>query len=226
MSPSAPPTATNWVNVLLNSAYDDDAPRAREALQAGTAVDARASNGKSALWLAAVNGSPDVCRLLLAHGADPNAADNDNVSVLEAALMHGDANLMVIADLVRAGADVNAAPGATQKTPLMHAAAENAVRTARLLLEAGADPNAVDAHHRTALHIALQRTPSADRRDIATVLLDGGVDPERRLPSGLPADHLSEHEATKGLVRAARERSALQQAAASGTALPAQRRTM
>jgi ankyrin repeat protein len=63
-----------------------EALAAAEALvDAGAAIDARDARGRTALHYAAATGYTDVAKMLAAHGADLNAADEDGVTPLGAA---------------------------------------------------------------------------------------------------------------------------------------------
>jgi ankyrin repeat protein len=55
-------------------------------LEAGADVNARDARGRTALHAAAGQGYDDIVRWLVEHGADPKAADNDEATVVDAAL--------------------------------------------------------------------------------------------------------------------------------------------
>lgn len=63
--------------------FDDAYYMINSLLQAGAAVDARNSFGETALLVASRRKAPDVVRLLLQHGANPNAKDDTGRSALE-----------------------------------------------------------------------------------------------------------------------------------------------
>jgi ankyrin repeat protein len=168
--------------------------------------------GVTSLMTCARTGSVDAVRSLLDHGARVNEQETvwgQTALMWAIAERHTD----VVAALVAAGADIG---HRTDRgfTPLLFAAQQGAVESAAILLEAGTDVNEVgsdgsaallvatesghtdmvrflldagaDVHAigtgRTALHASVQGA----RPDIATVLLDGGADPNARLQSRLP----------------------------------------
>jgi hypothetical protein len=65
-------------------------------------IDARDESGRTALMLATLHGQARAVDMLLAHGADPNAADAQGVTPLQAAIA-GD-RPAIAAALRRAGA--------------------------------------------------------------------------------------------------------------------------
>ena len=116
-------------------------------------VDERSPDGFSALHLAAFFGRPEVARLLLARGADPNlwATGGLHVQPLHSAVAGG--HQAVAEMLIEAGAEV----GSVQDggfTPLMGAAQNGLAATVALLLAHGADPKAYDQDIRTAADLA------------------------------------------------------------------------
>ncbi|MGI9110926.1 MAG: ankyrin repeat domain-containing protein [Gaiellaceae bacterium] len=130
--------------------------RGLEALLAGERelAQARASDGFTALHLAAFFGHEDAAALLLEHGADANAVARN--AELEVAPLHSAAaggHSKLVALLLEHGAD----PNARQLggfTPL-HAAAQNGDReSVEALLERGADKTARTDDGKTATELA------------------------------------------------------------------------
>lgn len=85
-------------------------------------VDVKRSDERTALFLPAFNGNLEIAGLLLDHGADPNAEDDEKWRPLHAASMTG--TLDVVARLVQGGARVDGA-GAPDNTAPIHLAAAN-----------------------------------------------------------------------------------------------------
>ena len=153
-------------------------------------ANARATNefGATALMAAAAGGDETSVRLLMEHGADPNArpgtGHSDFIlgggrSALMWAAYRGD--VVILKLLLDAGADVNAE--ASLGTPLSQAAWADHTAAARLLIERGAKPN--QTAHRdgyTPLHAASETgaiSSATEDKDTALVklLLEHGADP-------------------------------------------------
>jgi hypothetical protein len=95
-------------------------------------VTAKNRDGETGLYQAARNGATDVVRLLLEHGADPNAkTDYQETPVYWAAYNDHSA---VFAVLVEAGADVDDPPGFALAQAIIH----SKINSARMLLRCGA----------------------------------------------------------------------------------------
>jgi uncharacterized protein len=130
--------------------------RGLEALLVGEPelAQARASDGFTALHLAAYFGQEDAARLLLEHGADANAVARNaelEVAPLHSAAAGGHGSIVKL--LLEHGAD----PNARQRggfTPL-HAAAQNGDRdSVEALLERGADKTAATDEGKKAADLA------------------------------------------------------------------------
>jgi ankyrin repeat protein len=84
--------------------FEKHPERIAPALAAGADIDARDFQDKSLLWHAAYHGNRELARLLLDHGASPDApGDPDEQTPLMIAIRMGQSEL--IGDLIRAGAD-------------------------------------------------------------------------------------------------------------------------
>jgi uncharacterized protein len=125
---------------VLEAAATGRVDRLRELLAADPErLHDRTPEGFTAIGLAAFLGGPDAVRVLLEHGADPNADAENPMRVRPvhaAAAAHDHESLRL---LLEAGAD----PNARQQgglTPLHAAAHADDAEMARLLLAHGADP--------------------------------------------------------------------------------------
>ena len=122
-------------------------------LARGADVSAREHNfDESAIMWAAAENHAAVVRLLAAHGAALNA----HARVLQFPNVRVDAATMVITALPKGGL-----------TPLMYAARQGAVDSARALVDLGAELNAVDPDGMSALNIAIINA----HYDLATMLV-------------------------------------------------------
>ncbi|MBV9290524.1 MAG: ankyrin repeat domain-containing protein, partial [Hyphomicrobiales bacterium] len=107
---------------------------------------------------AAYNGSEENVKLLIEHGADPNALDDEEKGAIVYAA--GRANASIVALLIDAGVDVNRRYG-HGLTALMWAAGpdasagfEDVQATVRLLIDRGAERDLKDDRGMTAADIA------------------------------------------------------------------------
>ncbi|WP_257295971.1 ankyrin repeat domain-containing protein, partial [Endozoicomonas sp. YOMI1] len=103
------------------------------------------------------NGSYEVSKALLEHGADPQAHDRSNFTALHWATWGGSRQtVMLLKCLLDHGADINARnnPG---HTPLCSAIIRGQLAAVNVLLDEGADPNIPDNHGCTALDHAVSR---------------------------------------------------------------------
>ena len=155
---------------LIFAAYKGNVPVVELLLELGAGVTAVNSFGHTAMVPPATG---DVVRLLAAHGLSVQG-DGVRDSPLQAACRGGRTD--AARALVELGADVSY-KNKDGCTPL-HSAVQffkeqEAVEATRLLLAAGADPQAVDGEGRTALHV-VRHVRCVD------LLVDAGADLEAR----------------------------------------------
>lgn len=140
----------------------------KELLAAGAQVDQCTDKQATALHMSSALGHLDVVKELLLAGADVLKPDVDGLSALFYSVKDGRTDIPNV--LLEAGADVNQA-GKGGETPLMRC---RTVPIVRLLLDAGAIPNATDALGSNALHYAgYFGRPAA----LICSLFKGGCDP-------------------------------------------------
>ena len=203
----ADPNAANDLDAtpLWNASLNGSAELVDTLLEAGADPNAALLGGESVLMTAARTGSPEVVRMLLEAGADPDAAGARGQTALmwAAAQKHPEA----VRPLIEHGADVHArseawsqlmaipphADAANQQrvphgghTALLFAARIGDLESAKLLVAAGSDLNAMDAWGVTAAVYAAH----SGYRELAAFLLESGADPNIA-KAGFSALHLA-----------------------------------
>ena len=186
---------TRLFTVSYNLSYKLDSVGGADAiailrllLEHGADVNAVADDGSTPL-LAAAGSNADIVELLLEHGADVNAVADDGFTPLLAAAMR---NADIVALLLEHGADDVNAVADGGHTPLFavldklvnqRAGADDAITILRLLLENGADANAVPEGRSTPLNSAVF---SGEARAVA-LLLKHGADVDAKDSEGKTA---------------------------------------
>jgi ankyrin repeat protein len=177
------------ITPLYLAAVNGNAGVIEKLLKAGASANAVVNEGETALMTAARTGSVEAVKMLLAHGADVNAQES----------WHGETALMwavserhaaVARELIAQGALVNGRSAVNKwerqnsaeprekwlplggLPVLSFAAREGCVDCVPVLLDAGADINAVDQDGITALLISMIN----GHYDVAGVLLERGAD--------------------------------------------------
>jgi len=151
---------------IYTAIRNNDLPRLK-GLASGQNVGTPDDRGRTPLMLAANVGSIDAMKVLIAAGADVNAADSFGATPL----MFGIRDIAKVRVLLDAGARVNEKSKQNQTALLLAASNSGSVETARLLVAKGADAKIVGASGRTGLIMA------ANQNDLAMVqfFLDQGV---------------------------------------------------
>ncbi|KAI0506750.1 ankyrin repeat-containing domain protein [Xylaria bambusicola] len=178
-------TALSWAS---EKGYDsivqsllDRVPRYRVVLRdklrlisSFTIINQKDEGGQSPLFYAAEKGHLDIVRQLLRRGARVDARDHSGLTPLIRAIFAGHSD--VVALLFSTSAQSN--PNCLERnkydhgrTPLIRAVIDNAGAAAKLLLDLGAQVNAIDEYKMTALMYA----SSAGWNSLVTLLLEHGA---------------------------------------------------
>ena len=194
------------MSAFLEAVKSGDTAEVNRLLDADPALlRARDEKGVSAILLAMYHGRRDVARLLIARGSDVSFHDAcaageteratqmlledpalldrrspDGYPPLGLAIFFGNRELAKF--LIAQGANVNAAAENAQRVAPVHAASavcDHEILT--MLLDRGADPNALQQNDYTPLHTA------AARGDVgmATLLIERGADPQAKASDGM-----------------------------------------
>jgi cytohesin len=143
------------------SAYQGELAKVRSFVEQGTDVDARDSDGATALHYAALRGNQDVVEFLVGRGADVNAKDKvyGFIPLHYVDGIHAD-GIHVVELFIAKGANVNA-KDRWGWTPLDSAAESGRLAVAKLLIKAGANVNSRYAWGQTPLDWAADRGHTA-----------------------------------------------------------------
>ncbi|XP_072029397.1 uncharacterized protein [Amphiura filiformis] len=170
---------------IHSAAASGNVDQIHELLETGIEVNARNSEGRSALHTAATSSQSNVCSLLLHAKADPNAVDNDGRCPIHIASRNGDLENSSL--LIEFGADVNAMDR-DGRTPLHIVAANGYPELCKLLIDAGKENgleiNQTDMYGQTPLSMAKVNA----HQDVFKILEDAGAS----LPSEDNDHHLSD----------------------------------
>ena len=170
---------------LPDAAKNQDAKTVRSLLGQKADVNARSSDGSTALlWLAHWDDA-ESADLLLKVGADANTANDFGMTPLSQACTNGSAEFVRL--LLKSGAKPNT-PIATGETPLMTCAKTGNADAVRLLIEYGAAVNAKEpAQSQTALMWA-----AAERHaNVVSALIAAHADLKSRSKDGFTAIHFA-----------------------------------
>ena len=153
-------------------------------LAKGADPDAKYSDGRTALHLAAMNGDTNIAKLLLNKGADPNAKDSHGRPALHLAANNRDTRIAKV--LLNKGADPNA-KDRKGRTVLYWTAMNGDTDFTMLLLNEKIDFNAKDIYGRTALHMATMK----EHTNVVELLLKTDINLDSQDCDGRTALHVT-----------------------------------
>lgn len=136
----------------------------------GADINCKDADGRTTLYVVALDGNAEMTEALLAHGADLEAVDSEGRTALHVAAWQG--NVGVIKALVGHSANVNAVDN-DHRTAVQSASWQGHDQVVRLLLEAGAKADHTCNQGATALCIAAQE----GHEDVVRTLLNFHANP-------------------------------------------------
>ncbi len=149
------PSPGDGFTALILTAYKGHAKSAALLMDAKADVEARASNGKTALCVAARNNHENVARVLLSgeRKASTDTLEKNGLTPLTYASNNGNLSLMRL--LLNAKAEVNGPSNSLCHLPLISAIESHQKEGIELLIQSKADINARDKLNRTPLCTAI-----------------------------------------------------------------------
>ncbi|HEY4361323.1 MAG TPA: ankyrin repeat domain-containing protein [Bryobacteraceae bacterium] len=170
---------------LLDAAKNQDARAVRALIDQKVDVNARSSDGSTALlWLAHAN-DVNSAELLLKAGADANAANDFRTTPLSEACLNASTEFVRL--LLKSGAKPNT-PIATGETPLMTCAKTGNSDAVRLLVEYGAAVNTTEpAQNQTAIMWAA----AEGHPDVVSALIAAHADLKAHTKQGFTPLHFA-----------------------------------
>ncbi len=160
----------------------------------GADINAKDTNGRTALIIAAITGDRAITELLLNKGANANDKDKNGNTALMTTVNNGQREMSEL--LLAKGANVNDQT-TSGITALMIAAQKGYREEIELLLRKGADVNAKDTAGRTALMFNI----GDNKLDIVELLLANGADVNAKRTDGGTALFFASYQGNADLVK-------------------------
>jgi ankyrin repeat protein len=179
------PTVGTGDSLVVYAARHQDQAAVRALLAQKADVNARSSDGSTALLWSAHWNDFEIAGLLLGAGADANAANDFQVTPLSEACSNADSALVRL--LLKSGANPNTAI-ATGETPLMTCAKSGAADAVRMLVEFGA---AVNWKEPAANQTALMWAAAERHPDVVKALIEAHADLKAHTRQGFTALHFA-----------------------------------
>lgn len=141
-------------NLLIEATKNNDLAGVTAALEQGAEIETREPLlSMTPLIIASTNGYAEIATHLIEKGADVNAIGKQGLTPLIGAAMNGHADLVAL--LATQNTNLDQLSGMQYKENALHLAARNGYTAAiEALLKAGADVNALEGTHSTALMYA------------------------------------------------------------------------
>jgi len=206
-SPERWPEWPDGCSGLHVAVHADRADTAKVLIEAGVDLEARTGQGRTALHESIELGRGEITRLLRAAGAEVDVCSAAILGDLERllALLDADPGLAndrstqlsplgwaAYGNQLRSAEELLARGARMDDGELLCAASVGHVAVGRLLLERGADPDAIDSRAGgNALHAAVSMKYTNDSRPFVAMLIERGVDLAVRTASGLTAVELA-----------------------------------
>jgi ankyrin repeat protein len=154
---------------LIIAANENDLDKVRSLLAEGADINARDSQGESALLAAPLTGNYEIVRELLNQGADVNVKGDNGYTILMSAASSG--KIELLEELLKRGADVNA-KDSNDNSALTLAIYRHHTDAAKLLIKNKANVNSTEKYGVTALMMAI----ITHNIEIVSELLSRGAD--------------------------------------------------
>jgi hypothetical protein len=155
-------------NDLLTASLHGDTQEVSRLIERGADVNARDSDGVTALMGAAIDGNTELARVLIEKGADVDSQAENGWTALHIAAINGDLDVARI--LIEKGANVNE-DDQHGETPLMLSVFEGNTVILKFLIEKDANVNAEDKAGSTALQFAVGNR----QKEIVEILKSAGA---------------------------------------------------
>lgn len=153
------PFASTPIAPLADAVASGNVAEISRQLDAGADPQTPGSDGASLLVWAIDRGLDDSVRALLEGGAAPNQPDADGKTPVHAAAFADDPQ--ILRTVLAHGGNANVRNAVTGASPLASALLNRNLEPARILLEAGADPDIADLNQDAPLHVAARTNKGA-----------------------------------------------------------------
>ncbi len=164
---------------LAQASKSGNAALVRELVAGGANPNAQGEHGVTLLEWTMLQQSRKGFEALLAAGADPARGNDDGMTAVHLAAQAD--TPYWLETLLAKGASPDTPNTVTQATPIMAALMAERGDNVALLLKAGAQVDAVDRQHNTALHVAAK----INQMDWVLKLLQAGADPAAKNAQGV-----------------------------------------